>query len=71
MAAHSSIILGFVSDIAQTDDIASGKGGMLEILKPGTLFATGSTLGPQAVQRIARQIADKGGDTLDIPLSAA
>jgi 3-hydroxyisobutyrate dehydrogenase-like beta-hydroxyacid dehydrogenase len=31
--------------------------------------ATGSTLGPAPVLRVAQQIAGKGGRTLDIPIS--
>lgn len=69
VAAGSDIIISLVSDTAQTDAIVSGSGGILESLKPGTVFATGSTLGPAPVIRIAREISDKGGHVLDIPIS--
>lgn len=69
VAAGSDIIISLVSDEAQTDAIVSGKGGILANLKPGAIFATGSTLGPAPVLRVAKQVAGKGGNTLDIPIS--
>lgn len=69
VAQHSDLIISLVSDAAQTDAVVSGRGGILETLKPGAIFATGSTLGPAPVKRIARQIAARGGDTLDMPIS--
>lgn len=69
VARHSELIVSLVSDQAQTDAIVSGPGGILETLKPGTIFAIGSTLSPAAVRDTARAIAAKGGETLDIPIS--
>ncbi len=69
VAESSDLIISLVSDAAQTDAIVSGRGGILETLKPGAIFATGSTLGPEPVQRFAMKIAAKGGDTLDMPIS--
>lgn len=69
VAVHSDVIISLVSDSAQTDAIVSGKGGILETLKKGAIFATGSTLGPEPVRRIAAQIAAQGGVMLDMPIS--
>jgi len=69
VARDSEIIISLVSDAAQTAAIVAGAGGILETLNPGTIFATGSTLGPGPVQRIARQIAARDGVTLDMPIS--
>lgn len=69
VAAQSDLIISLVSDAAQTDAIVSGPDGILDGLQRGAIFATGSTLGPEPVQRVAMQIAAKGGDTLDIPIS--
>jgi len=69
VAKDSDIIISLVSDSAQTEAVVSGRGGILETLLPGAVFATGSTLGPAPVIRIAQQIAAKGGHTLDIPIS--
>ena len=69
VARVSDLIISLVSDAEQTDAIVSGVGGILETLRSGTIFATGSTLGPAPVLRVAQQIAGKGGRTLDIPIS--
>jgi 3-hydroxyisobutyrate dehydrogenase-like beta-hydroxyacid dehydrogenase len=69
VARVSDLIISLVSDAQQTDAIVSGPGGILETLRPDTVFATGSTLGPGPVLRVAQQIAAKGGHTLDIPIS--
>jgi len=69
VARVCDLIISLVSDAEQTDAIVSGAGGILETLKPGTIFATGSTLGPAPVLRVAQQIAAKGGHTLDTPIS--
>lgn len=69
VAECSDLIISLVSDAAQTDAIVSGDNGILDTLQRGAIFATGSTLGPEPVQRIAMKIAAKGGDTLDIPIS--
>lgn len=69
VARVSDLIISLVSNAEQTDAIVSGPGGILETLRPDAVFATGSTLGPGPVLRVAQQIAAKGGHTLDIPIS--
>lgn len=69
VAEQSDLIISLVSDAAQTDAIVSGDNGILDTFQRGAIFATGSTLGPEPVQRVAMQIAAKGGDTLDMPIS--
>jgi 2-hydroxy-3-oxopropionate reductase len=69
VAGRSELIISLVHDAEQTDDVVSGPKGILESLRPGTLFATGSTLGPQPVRRIAKTLAAKGCETLDMPIT--
>ena len=69
VAMRADIIISLVADCAQTDDIVSGAGGILETLRPGAIFVTGSTLGPAPVHRIAASLAAKGCATLDAPIS--
>jgi 2-hydroxy-3-oxopropionate reductase len=69
-AAHEAeVIVSLVADAEQTEAIVSGPGGILETLKPGAIFAIGSTLGPEPVRKLATGIAARGGHTLDIPIS--
>ncbi|HTE15308.1 MAG TPA: NAD(P)-binding domain-containing protein, partial [Burkholderiales bacterium] len=53
IAAHSELIISLVSDTPQTDEVVSGASGVLKTLRAGSIFATGSTLGPASVRRIA------------------
>ena len=69
VAKGSEVIISLVSDRAQTDAIVFGAGGILETLKPGSIFITGSTLGPAPVQHIAKALAAKKCATLDSPIS--
>ena len=69
VALVSDFIVSLVSDEAQTDDVISGAGGILETLRPGAIVVIGSTLGPAPVRRAAEGIAARGGETLDAPIS--
>jgi 2-hydroxy-3-oxopropionate reductase len=69
VAAHSDLIISLVSDTPQTDEVVSGKSGILNTLKRGSLFATGSTLGPAPVRRIAASLAAKDCATIDMPIT--
>ena len=69
VAAHSELIISLVSDTPQTDDVVSGANGILKTLKPDSLFATGSTLGPAPVRHIAATLAAKGCPTIDMPIT--
>lgn len=69
VARHSRVILSLVSDAAQTHDVVAGTHGLLDALQPGSLFITGSTLGPAPVRTIAGLLAEHGCATLDAPIS--
>jgi len=69
VASRSDIVISLVLDRAQTDDVVFGANGIIRAIKPGTIFATGSTLGPAPVQRIATALAAKGCTTLDMPIT--
>ena len=69
VAGRSEIIISLVHDGAQTDDVVFGAKGVSGALKPGTIFATGSTLGPEPVQKIATALAARGCPMLDMPIT--
>jgi 2-hydroxy-3-oxopropionate reductase len=69
VAGRSELIISLVHDAAQTDDVVSGPKGIIHALKPGSLFVTGSTLGPEPVQRVAKLLAERGCATLDMPIT--
>ena len=69
VAGRSDIIISLVHDAAQTDDVVFGANGILGALRPGAIFATGSTLGPEPVQKIAAALSVQGCATLDMPIT--
>jgi 3-hydroxyisobutyrate dehydrogenase-like beta-hydroxyacid dehydrogenase len=69
VAQRSEIVVSLVSDWAQTDDVVFGSSGILGTVKPGAIFAIGSTLGPAPVRRVADALAAKSAHVLDIPIS--
>ena len=69
VAGCSDIVISLVLDGAQTDDVVFGARGLMQSIRPGTLFATGSTLGPAPVRRIAAALNEKGCSTIDMPIT--
>jgi 2-hydroxy-3-oxopropionate reductase len=69
VAAHSDVLISLVLDGAQTDDVVFGANGIIHTIKPGAIFATGSTLGPAPVLRVADALAAKGCATIDMPIT--
>lgn len=69
VAGRSDIVISLVHDTAQTNDVVFGVNGIIDVLKPGAIFATGSTLGPEPVQRIAAALAERRCATLDMPIT--
>jgi len=66
VARHSDVIVSLVLDEAQTMDVVSG---LLGEIRPGTILAIGSTLGPEPVRGIAQALEPRHAHVLDIPIS--
>jgi 2-hydroxy-3-oxopropionate reductase len=69
VAARSDLIISLVLDTAQTDDVVFGPNGVIHTIRPGTIFATGSTLGPAPVLKIADALSGKACATIDMPIT--
>jgi 2-hydroxy-3-oxopropionate reductase len=69
VAEHSDMVISLVADAPQTDDVVFGERGVLKTIRGGTIFATGSTLGPAPVLKVADALRAKGCDTLDMPIT--
>ena len=69
VAAHSDVVISLVLDGAQTDDVVFGARGIINTIESGAIFATGSTLGPAPVLKIAAALAGKGCATIDMPIT--
>src|SRR3990172_2373993 len=69
VAGRSDIIISLVLDRAQTNEVVFGEKGVIQTVRPGTIFATGSTLGPAPVRSIAAALAAQECATLDMPIT--
>ena len=69
VAGRSDIIISLVLDGAQTDDVVFGARGVVKSIRPGTIFATGSTLGPTPVRKIAEALDARGCSIIDMPIT--
>ena len=69
VARHSDLIVSLVLDEAQTIDVVRGRSGLLGELRRDAILAIGSTLGPEPVRRIARELESRQAHVLDIPIS--
>lgn len=69
VAQKSDFILTLVSDRAQTEEVVLDPNGILAALREEAVVIIGSTLGPAVVQALSGAIAERGGDTLDAPIS--
>jgi 2-hydroxy-3-oxopropionate reductase len=65
----SEIVISLVSDAKQTHDVVFGTNGVLDAMARGSIFVTGSTLGPTPVREVAEALRAKGVETLDAPIS--
>lgn len=69
LAAHSDLIITCVSDTPDVEAVIRGENGVIAGAKPGALVIDMSTISPQATQAIAAELATKGIEMLDAPVS--
>lgn len=69
LARTSSIIVSFVVNDQQTEDVLFGPGGIADNAAPGTVFVACSTMPPAYVQTLAPRLAPKGIDLIDAPVT--
>jgi 2-hydroxy-3-oxopropionate reductase len=66
VARRSDVVVSLVLDETQTMDVVSS---LLVEIRPGTILAIGSTLGPAPVRKIAQALEARRAHVLDIPIS--
>lgn len=71
VAAAADITLSMVSNTQALDAIAGGPEGVLAALEPGKVFVDMSTVSPAASRALARQVAERGAQMLDAPVSGS
>lgn len=69
VAEEGELVISLVMDAPQTDEVVFGERGVLRTIRAGSIFATGSTLGPAPVLEVAEALRAKDCDTLDMPIT--
>ncbi len=71
VAATADVTLSMLRDTDALHDVARGPNGLLEGLKPGSIFIDMSTVSPEASRALADQVLAKGAHMLDAPVSGS
>lgn len=68
-ASRGEIIIVMVSDTPDVEQVIFGEGGIVHAAKPGSIVVDMSTISPTATRRFAEELAARGIDMLDAPVS--
>src|SRR5437879_1064774 len=71
VAIQADIVFTMVTDTPALDAVCRGPDGILAGLRRGTVHVEMSTVSPEAVRAIAAEVASRGADRLDAPVSGA
>jgi 3-hydroxyisobutyrate dehydrogenase/2-hydroxy-3-oxopropionate reductase len=71
VGAAADCIFLCVGDSEMSEQVLTGPGGVIEGVKPGTVVADCSTIGPSTSRRIGRAFAAKGVHHLDAPCTGS
>lgn len=69
VAAQSDVVITMLPDTPDVDKVALGPNGVMEGIRPGSIYVDMSTVSPTIAQRIAEVGREKGVKTLDAPVS--
>ena len=69
VAAASEVVFTMVTTGADVEQVALGEDGILHGAKPGTVLVDMGTIPPGTARRIAAQLAERGIETIDAPVS--
>jgi 2-hydroxy-3-oxopropionate reductase len=69
LAADSDVIITMLPNSPHVKSVVLGEGGVVETAKPGTVLIDMSSIAPLASKEIAAELAKKGIDMLDAPVS--
>ena len=69
VARASDVVITMLPDTPDVERVIAGDNGVLAGLKNGAVVIDMSSISPVATERLAKQVADKGGSMLDAPVS--
>lgn len=71
VAEASEITFSMVTNTAALDAVCNGPDGILEALRPGKIYVDMSTVSPARSRQLAGQVAERGAQMLDAPVSGS
>ncbi|GGM07984.1 2-hydroxy-3-oxopropionate reductase [Deinococcus aerophilus] len=69
VAEQSDLIITMLPDSPQVEEVVLGEGGVTHGIKQGALFIDMSSISPATSRRVQRELAARGADALDAPVS--
>lgn len=69
VAARSQVVITMLTDTPNVEAVVLGPDGVMEGIQPGATYVDMSSISPMFTRRLAQQMADKGVDMLDAPVS--
>jgi 2-hydroxy-3-oxopropionate reductase len=69
VAERSDVVITIVSDTPDVEQVILGMNGVVESLRPGMIVIDMSTISPRVTKRIASDLAARGAEMLDAPVS--
>src|SRR5947209_2480771 len=69
--AEADVMWLCVSDTQAVEDVLFGKNGAFDALKKGVIVADSSTILPDASQKFAARVRERGGDFVDAPVTGS
>ena len=69
VAQECPVVITIVSDTPDVEEVILGQNGVIEGVSAGSVVIDMSTISPQATQRIAAKLEEKGAQMLDAPVS--
>jgi 3-hydroxyisobutyrate dehydrogenase-like beta-hydroxyacid dehydrogenase len=70
-ARDANVVMMIVSNSVAVEEVVTGKGGILESLRAGTLVIDSSTISPTVSRKMACLVAGKGAAWLDAPVTGS
>ena len=69
VASQCPVVITIVSDTPDVESVILGENGIIEGIRPDSVVIDMSTISPQATQKIAARLREKGAHLLDAPVS--
>jgi len=71
VAATADVMITMLADGAAVEEVYCGTGGIVETIRPGAIAVEMSTIGPDAIGRLAAELDRAGARLVDAPVSGS